>query len=135
MLSTMSHVFSIDPPQTYLTITHQAALANIPDRRTLFGFKTYYFVGSFATSTNSPNFPSDTFSITIDFIDSCTTATIVPQTITFTDVNVTDNETFSFNAFDDTVDSAGDICGAKTFSITSQPGFLSVINGSDLNTF
>ena len=87
MLATMPSVFSIDP--TNLTITHAAS--NIADRISLFGTNTYTFVGSFATSNNGPNFPTDVFSFVVDFIDACRTATVVPQSITLANVNERDN--------------------------------------------
>ena len=136
MLATMPGVFSIDP--TNLTISHLAS--NIADRISLFGTNTYSFVGSFATSQNSPNFPPDVFNLVVDFIDACRTATVVPQSITLANVNERDDSSFVFSAFDDSIDVTVtpyplDICGEKTVTLVSPPGFLSVLNGSDLNSF
>ena len=89
MLSTMPHVFTIID-DTHLTVTHYEA--NINDRISLFGTQTYHFVGTFdATSLNSPNFPVDTFSITIDFVDDCATLTIDPTDAIFSSPAVTQN--------------------------------------------
>ena len=91
MLAAMPSVFSID--STHLTITHTAS--NISDRLSLFGTRNYSFSGTFATSTNDPNFPTS-YNFIVDFVDACTTATIVPKTLTFTAVNESDNLTFIF---------------------------------------
>ena len=98
----MPSVFSIDPSN--LTISHLAS--NIADRISLFGTNTYTFVGSFATSLNSPNFPPDVFSFVIDFIDACRTATVVPQSLTLANVNERDDSSFVFTAFEDSIDAA-----------------------------
>ena len=55
-------------------------------------------------------------------------------------VNERDDSSFVFTAFEDSIDATVtpypmDICGEKTVTLVSPPGFLSVLNGSDLSLF
>ena len=140
MLATMSGVFTaIDTTQ--LTFTHTAS--NFADRLSPFGStgsQTYTYKGTLTSLVGgyTPNQPADqTFQI--DFTDACRTATVVPQTLTMADVRENVDASFTFTAFEDTVDTGGvyttDICGAKTITLTTSYSYITLSNGSDLNNF
>ena len=140
MLATQPAIFTaIDTTQ--LTFTHTAA--NFADRLSLYGAtgsQTYTFKGTLTSLVGgyTPNQPADqTFQI--DFTDACRTATVVDQTITIPDVRENRDSSFTYTAFDDTVDTGGvystDICGAKTITLTTTYSYLTLSNGADLNNF
>ena len=124
-------VYVITDPNLVLshTVTDYAA------RLTLFGSESLQFQ---ATLSDDLSTPTSLQPFSVSFTDACRTATVVPQTITYTSVqwNVDTTSTLTVPAFTDDVDGTGSytlgICGEKKFALDpSTPSFLTMTPGVD----
>ncbi len=80
-------VFAIADPN--LTLTH--TVSDVAQRKSLFGFSTYYFIGS--TSTTPTATITSQFEFTIDFQDACQSSTITSKTISLSPVKFDTSQT------------------------------------------
>lgn len=124
MVTANPSVFNIADADLTLTST----IDDFTQRELLFGSKTYYFVGS--TATTPPTISSQ-FDFIIDFQDACRTSTITAGTMTFTQAKFGISSSQTIVPFVDSIDDAGaytkGICGEKIITLEADtPSFLTL---------